>query len=411
MGTFFPNSAYRNLDEVRNWVTGPSSPCPDSGLPSRPWLCRIMAFDSDPLPPFFKLEFSIMVFSRNIRTLFFGLAFTSRVIDAALTPRVACPDGINTAMDAKCCPLFELRDQLQQDFFEGDCDTETHGSLRLTFHDAIGFSLTQDLGGGADGSMLTFAPVETAYDANLGIDEIVNEQLGFIKTHNVTYISHGDFVQFAAAVGLSNCPGAPTLDFFLGRPPAVKAAPDNTVPEPFHTVDQILKRMGDAGFSPNEVVSLLASHSVATSKEVDDTIPPLPFDSTPSTFDTQFFIETLLKGTMLPGSDGKNLGQEESPFGGEIRITSDFLLARDNRTACHWQGMVKNQSKMQSSFKAAMLKLSLLGQNEDNLVDCSEVIQSAAAVNNSPHFPNGTTKADIENSCPTMPFPNLPSTD
>lgn len=42
-----------------------------------------------------------------------------------------------------------------------------------------------------------------------------------------------DSVQFAGAVGLSNCPGAPQLKVFLGRPPPLAPAPDLTVPEPF----------------------------------------------------------------------------------------------------------------------------------------------------------------------------------
>ena len=40
-------------------------------------------------------------------------------------------------------------------------------------------------------------------------------------------------IQFAAAVGLSNCPGAPRLPFLLGRPEAEGPAKDGTVPEPF----------------------------------------------------------------------------------------------------------------------------------------------------------------------------------
>ena len=39
-------------------------------------------------------------------------------------------------------------------------------------------------------------------------------------------------IQFAAAVGLSNCPGAPQLKFLLGRPKANRPAADKTVPEP-----------------------------------------------------------------------------------------------------------------------------------------------------------------------------------
>ena len=121
----------------------------------------------------------------------------------------------------------------------------------------------------------------------------------------------------------------------MGRPPAKAPAPDGLVPEPFGTssllithigliplldsVTSILARMNDAGgFSPADVVALLASHSVAGADTVDVTvnissssiccgahlnsqIPGTPFDSTPSLFDTQIFIEVQLKGTLFPG--------------------------------------------------------------------------------------------------------------
>jgi cytochrome c peroxidase len=81
--------------------------------------------------------------------------------------------------------------------------------------------------------------------------------------------------------------------------------------------------MADAGgFTPTDVVALLASHSVAGADTVDPTvnalttseiilwltfssqIPGTPFDSTPSVFDTQVFIEVQLRGTQFPGYAG-----------------------------------------------------------------------------------------------------------
>jgi hypothetical protein len=54
-------------------------------------------------------------------------------------------------------------------------------------------------------------------------------------------------IQFAGAVAVSNCPGAPRLNFFLGRPPAKAASPDLLVPEPF----------GGSSFSRSSHKSLL----------------------------------------------------------------------------------------------------------------------------------------------------------
>ena len=59
----------------------------------------------------------------------------------AITRRVACPDGVNTATNAACCALFAVRDDIQENLFDGgECGEEVHESLRLTFHDAIGIS-------------------------------------------------------------------------------------------------------------------------------------------------------------------------------------------------------------------------------------------------------------------------------
>ena len=80
-------------------------------------------------------------------------------------------------------------------------------------------------------------------------------------------------------------------------------------------------------------------HTVAAADHVDPSIPGTPFDSTPFTFDTQFFVETQLRGILFPGTGG-NQGEVESPLKGEIRLQSDSELARDSRTACEWQSFV-----------------------------------------------------------------------
>ncbi|KAI9068385.1 class II peroxidase [Trametes sanguinea] len=317
--------------------------------------------------------------------------------NGALTRRVTCPDGVNTVTNAACCGLFAIRDDIQQNLFDnGECGEDVHESLRLTFHDAIGFSLSaaaagQFGGGGADGSISIFESIETNFHASIGVDEIVNEQAPFIARHNIT---PGDFIQFAGAVG---------------RPPATRPAPDKTIPEPFDTVDTILARFADAAaFTPEEVVALLASHTIAAADEVDPTIPGTPFDTTPGFFDTQFFIETQLRGTLFPGTAG-NQGEVESPVMGEMRLQSDSELARDSRTACEWQSMVNNQAKMMSVFKAAMLKLSVIGQDVSQMVDCSEVIPVPPPPMSTAHFPAGLTNADVEQACAETPFPTLPT--
>ena len=44
-------------------------------------------------------------------------------------------------------------------------------------------------------------------------------------------------------------------------------------------------------------------------------------------FDAQFFVETMLNGTLIPG-DALHNGEVLSPYPGEFRLQSDFALGR-----------------------------------------------------------------------------------
>ncbi|KAJ7483766.1 manganese peroxidase 1 precursor [Mycena galericulata] len=345
-----------------------------------------------------------------LSTTFILLAALATASNAALTRRVTCPDGKNTVTNAACCALFPVLEDIQANMLDfGECGDAAHTALRVSFHDAIGFSNTnKSFGTGADGSIFIFGETELSFAANLGIADAFNLEMPFIANHS---ISVADFIQFAGAVSLTQCPGIARPSFMFGRVDAKAPAPDGTVPEPFQSVTSILDRMADAGFTPAEVVALLASHSIAGADDVDLKIQGVPFDSTPGVFDTQFFVETQLKGTLFPGTAG-NQGEVMSPLAGELRLESDFLLARDERTACLWQANVNNQVHMANSFKAAFAKMQVLGQDVSKMVDCSEVIPvpppiSAAAAQ--AFFPPTLSRKDVQQACAETPFPNLPT--
>ena len=135
---------------------------------------------------------------------------------------------------------------------------------------------------------------------------------------------------------------------------------------------------------------------------------------TPFTFDTQIFLEVLLKGVGFPGTDN-NTGEVESPLPmtsgsdtGEMRLQSDFALARDERTACFWQSFVNEQEFMAQSFKAAMSKLAILGHSRNSLIDCSEVVpEPKPAVKKPASFPATTGPKDLQLTCRALRFPTL----
>ncbi|OBZ66199.1 Versatile peroxidase VPL2 [Grifola frondosa] len=334
----------------------------------------------------------------------FALVTLAVATYAAPSRLVSC-GADRVVSNAACCKWFDVLDDLQANLFDGgECGEETHESLRLTFHDAIGFSpqLFREGkfgGGGADGSIMAFAQIETNFHANIGVDEIVETQRPFALKHEVSF---GDFIQFAGAVGVSNCAGGPRLEFLAGRSNISQPSPDLLVPEPSDATDTIFARMGDAGFTPNEIVDLLISHTVAAQDHVDPTIPGTPFDSTPSKFDAQLCV-----GTLFPGN-GSNVGEELSPLGGEFRLQSDAEIARDPRTACEWQSFITDHASMVSKFEKVMSKLAVLGHNPADLIDCSEVIPVPAAVKIAAvTLPAGKSRADVQAACAATPFPRL----
>jgi cytochrome c peroxidase len=331
-----------------------------------------------------------------------------------------CSDG-TVVSNEHCCDFVPLAQDLIENLFEGECGEKAHEVLRLSFHDAIAISQSQGpkAGGGADGSMLIFPDIEPNFTANAGIIGGVDDLLPFMSSGKYPTITAGDLVQFGAAVAVGLCPGAPQLEFLAGRPNATAPAVDGLIPEPQDSVDKILARFQDAAnLNAEDVVSLLVSHTVARADHVAPNIQTAPFDSTPFTFDTQFFLETLLVGVGFPGNGTSpgiaGVGEVESPLPdtigadiGELRLQSDFALAHDERTACFWQSMINQEALMTARFKAAMAKMAIIGHKASNLIDCSPVVPKPIPGLGKPaSYPATKSFANIQQSCPS-PFPHL----
>ena len=79
-------------------------------------------------------------------------------------------------------------------------------------------------------------------------------------------------IQFAGALSLTVCPGAPRVKFMIGRPDPLGPAPDFIVPQPVNTTDQLLEAFAAVGLCPEELVALLSSHTAAGA---DDLSAPL----------------------------------------------------------------------------------------------------------------------------------------
>ncbi|KZT12083.1 class II peroxidase [Laetiporus sulphureus 93-53] len=306
-----------------------------------------------------------------------------------------------------CKRWFEILDDLQYNVFGGGkCGDPARKALRLTFHDGIGRSAALKAsgrfpGGGADGSIIKFADVELEDPANTGLEDIVYVLRSLADDHGVSY---GDIIQFAGAVALSNCPGSPRLAFYAGRAEAIAPSPPKLAPFPTDSAETILSRMADAGFTAEDTVALMAAHSVAVQKIIDPSAVGAPLDSTPEAFDSQFYLETLLRGTSYPGK-GRSAAEAKSPVKHVFRLASDAALARHKSTACYWEAFVGDQERMRGSFRKAMEKLA--NQGHSNLADCSSVIPAPKPWNRPPKLPRGKNVSDIEQTCTAVQFPPL----
>ncbi|KAF7368287.1 Peroxidase [Mycena venus] len=150
--------------------------------------------------------------------------------------------------------------------------------------------------------------------ANNGVDEILELQRPIGIRDKVSF---GDFIQFAGAVGMTNCPGAPSLEFMAGRFNFSFASPDGLVPEPTDPMIRLwLGLMQD--FRP------MKSWIFCTPGQFDSQFDSHFFIEVGSFvgiffFERQYLVKTLLTGSALPGN-GSKMREVASPLGGEFRL-------------------------------------------------------------------------------------------
>ncbi|PSR92239.1 hypothetical protein PHLCEN_2v4769 [Hermanssonia centrifuga] len=275
-----------------------------------------------------------------------ALVLAATVANGALTRRVACPDGKNTATNAACCALFAVRDDLNNNLFNNECGDEAHESFRLTFHDAIAISPALEAqgqfgGGGADGSIAIFADIETTFHANVGLDEVIETQKPFLQRSNMS-----------------------VADF----------------------------------------------HSIAAQNDIDPTIPRTPFDSTPNLMDGQFFIETQLRGTSFPGQGGiqgtvTSPLKGEFRLQSDHLLARDSRTACEWQS--FGTDQAKLQNRFQFIFEA-MGQLGTDPTTLIDCSEVLPV-PPALPASSIPHFPAGKSNKDIEQACAETPFPTLPT--
>lgn len=178
------------------------------------------------------------------------------------------------------CPKVwsEVLPELQT-AFDG-CGRDAHGAIRAPFHDCIN--------NGCDGSLILTDECSRA--ENAGLSDICGKLLSWTQKYNT---SAADMIEFAAAVAISSCPLGPRVRALVGRKDSSEAAPLNSMPGSRDSISSILAKFAAKGFSGDDVVALMGTHSVAVQVNDDPAQAGKSLDSTPSVYDLKFYQETL----------------------------------------------------------------------------------------------------------------------
>ncbi|KAF5353722.1 hypothetical protein D9758_008611 [Tetrapyrgos nigripes] len=303
------------------------------------------------------------MYSTIIRPLTLA-AFLTCVAGAATTEKRQVADTIDTAAaksNPVCTPYIAVRDAIMGDIFEGGCNDNTRAAVRLAFHDAGTFSLSLEAAGkengGADGSLLV-DPDEVLRSENNGLQNIVALLKPMPERFNV---SAGDVLHLAGTLAVLACPGGPLVNTFVGRPPVKNINPDGLLPDTHDKVSNLVNRFADMGLTVRETMALIGAHTCARQRFVNLADASDAMDETVDIWDIRFYGETQRNDT--------------DPH--VFRLPSDLAFSQDPLTKkdfSRFVGALHVQENWASEYADAHEKMSLLGQNVDDLTDCTEIM-------------------------------------
>lgn len=190
------------------------------------------------------------------------------------------------------CVWFYIVQDLSSAFTDSDgCTDLARGAIRQGFHDAAAWDTSSSYGG-ADGSLL-LNDDEFARPENKGLEDIGAQTKTWYSEYEEYGISMADLIQTAALVATVSCPGGPRIRHFVGRKDDSTAAPPNLLPLPEQDADYLVSLFAAKTFDANDLVALVGAHTAAKQKFVDPARSGVSEDSTPNTWDTKFYSETL----------------------------------------------------------------------------------------------------------------------
>jgi len=285
-------------------------------------------------------------------TLFLASLAASTTAQAAANPSPEPRRSIQNLLDwAKsviprnapaACPSVwnEISTTLTAQFLaDGQCTDAARAAIRSAFHDCFN--------GACDGSLILAN--ECSNSENRGLEQICSNLASIAKEKNV---GTADLIQFAAAHAIKTCPGGPTVPVKVGRKDSSTANALGILPNGSAAGSDLVKLFASKGFTSIDLAALIGAHTTARQRFDDPSRAGASLDSTVGTWDNKYFSETK-KGN--------------APY----TLQSDKNVAQNLLTAAPFATFALSKSAWDLAFVPAMTKMSMLGVDEDGLVDCT----------------------------------------
>ncbi|KAH8631758.1 heme peroxidase [Alternaria alternata] len=233
---------------------------------------------------------------------------------------------------AQECPAIwtQISSTLTQQFLgDGQCTDAARAAIRSSFHDCFN--------GACDGSLILAQ--ECSNTENRGLERLCGN---LANVASQTKVGVADLIQFAAAHAVKTCPGGPTIPVKVGRKDSSEANALGVLPSGFARGGDLVKL-----FDPSKAGAAL--------------------DSTVGTWDNKYYSETK---------------RGSAPF----TLESDKNIAQNPLTAIPFSTFAASKGMWDSAFVGAMVKMSMLGVEDTNLIDCTSAL------------PGGSKKRDVKSS-------------
>ncbi|KAI1341040.1 peroxidase manganese-dependent 1 [Xylariaceae sp. FL0016] len=259
--------------------------------------------------------------------------------------------------DPLCLWSYVVKD-LSSAFVDANgCTDAARGAIRLGFHDAATWDKDSTYGG-ADGSIVLSD--ELSRRENRGLAAIGAQTKGWYDKYHPYGAGMADIIQTSAIVATVSCPAGPRIKAYVGRKDNPTAGPTGKLPSPFQDAQSLIDLFAAKTFSASDLVALVGAHSSSKQFFVDPARAGAPQDSTPGTWDTKFYGETL-KG------DNKTI----------LIFPSDKNLATYSATKAQWNVFAgaAGPATWGPAYASAYFRMSMLGlDNINNLTEISRLI-------------------------------------